>query len=563
MIERVSISNLGVIESAELTLTQMMTAITGETGAGKTMALTSLALLMGHKADPSRVRNGAEFAQVDGVFLAAVDSPVVSLVTGAGGQVDIEDNKAIIYVSRVIPSRGRSRAYAGGKAVPASLLATIAEHLVTVHGQSDQIRLKSQSAQLESLDAFGGEQLQESRRAYDEAWTAAKIARDALKAFRQDARASGLERLSLEALVKRVETLDPHEGEEETLRSEAIKLENIESLREAMGGAVKALDDVQDGALSRLDFARHELQRASVDDTTLSQLATELANSMSTVADIAAHVRSKISELSADPERLNKIHARRADLTRLQRDLAMTIPEVLAERDRAVARLQALVDPDIMEEELEGNYNAAVAKLKDAGFALRAQREHAAVKLSKLVTRELHSLAMKDATFNIRLKPREKPAPHGLEDCEFLLQPHRGSPALPLATSASGGEMSRIMLALEVSLATQSHEGERTFIFDEVDAGIGGSTAITVGERLAKLGQHHQVLVVTHLAQVAAYAHCQVVVRKSMSATVSTDVRITNGEERVIELARMLSGQPDSEAARAHAAELLAGAIVP
>lgn len=556
------ISNLGVIESAELELGAGMTAITGETGAGKTMALTSLALLMGQKADPARVRNGAEFAQVDGVFVAPAHSPAVTLVQEAGGTVDYEGDDAIIYVSRVVPASGRSKAYAGGKAVPASLLAQIAELLVTVHGQSDQIRLKSPAAQLASLDAFGGEELATARRSYDEAWAHARSARAQLKEFRENARASGIERLSLEALIKRVDALDPQPGEDDELRAEAIRLENVESLREAMGGAAGALENAEEGAVSRIEFARHELQRGSSDDPTLAQLAHELKSAIAVATDVGAQLRHKLSELSADPERLNKVHARRAELTRLQRDLAMSIPEVLAERDRAAQRLSALVDPQALAEKLESQYANAVSELTRVGNVLRATRERAAQELSGAVTRELRSLSMKDATFSVQITPREKPAPHGLEDCAFMLQAHRGSRQLPLATSASGGEMSRIMLALEVSLAARSHEGQRTFIFDEVDAGIGGSTAITVGERLARLGSHHQVLVVTHLAQVAAYGAAQVVVRKSSGPTVSTDVEHVTDEERVVELARMLSGQPDSETARAHAAELLAGAIV-
>lgn len=563
MIEKVHIENLGVIESADLELGAGMNALTGETGAGKTMALTSLQLLMGGKADSMKVRAGATNARVEGTFVVREDSPARAIVEEAGGSVDVEDGKAVIYVSRTVPAEGRSTAHAGGRRVPMSVLHDLAEHLVTVHGQSDQLRLRSANEQLKALDAFGGERVATARANYDAAYRAHRAAKAALEEFRRDAKAAGAERLSLEALVNRVDAVKPQEGEEEELRAEAMRLDNVESLREAMSAARSALEGDERTVLNLTEFARTELERASSDDASLGELAKELRQVSAIANDVAAQLRHKLGDFEADPERLNAIHERRADLTRLQRDLAMDIPEILVERDRAEQRLLRLDDPQAMDDKLSAALSAARRDVIATGTTLTEARSEAASELGALVSDELHSLSMKDATFSVAVTPTDVPTPTGMDTCEFLLAAHLGSKPLPLSATASGGEISRIMLALEVTLARGNMDPDRTFIFDEIDAGIGGSTAISVGERLARLSRSCQTIVVTHLAQVAAYANEHVVVEKrSDSETTATDVVHVAGAQREAELARMLSGHADSGAARAHAAELLASAVV-
>lgn len=565
MIDELRISNLGVIESAHVQLQGGMTAITGETGAGKTMALTSLSLLMGAKAESHRVRQGADAANVEATFVVRADSPVVGLVENAGGVVDIEGDQAAVILARRVPAKGRTRAYAGGQSVPVALLQEIAEHLITVHGQSDQLKLRSESQQRHALDAFGAGKLAALRASYERAWAAWRVSEETLTRFRSDMRQAAAERLALEALVKRVDAVEPRVGEEDELKARALVLENVEDLRSAMAGSVAALSgsDADDaGALGAIDAASEMLAQVRDADAELGALSDQLREVSLLASDVANALGLKLSGLDADPEELDSIHARRAELRSLQRDLGMSIEEILAERAAADDRLGRLSAPEEHLEQLEGQARAAHKALMEAGRKLRAARRAAAEKLGQMVTAELHDLAMKDATFSVLVEPREEPARHGLDAVSFLLRAHRGAPDLPLTATASGGEVSRIMLALEVVLNANPRP-DHTFIFDEVDAGIGGKTALCVGERLAKVGKASQVLTVTHLAQVAAYAdHHVVVAKKSEGATTATDVVVVEGEGRVSELARMLSGHAESAVARTHAAELIDGAVV-
>lgn len=564
MIDELRISNLGVIESAHLHLREGMTAITGETGAGKTMALTSLSLLMGEKADASRVRAGADRAVVEGTFVVRADSPVVEIVENAGGTVDVDGDHAAIIVARHVPAQGRSRAFAGGQSVPMAVLAEIAEHLVTVHGQADQLKLRSPSQQRAALDLFGGTEIVNAKQLYRVAWEALRDAERELHVFRDGMKQAASERLALNALVKRVDTVKPKAGEEDELKARALLLENVEDLRAAMAGTVSGLEgsDLETGALHVLDSASQMLRQASGADVELAHLAQQLKDASVIASDVVNVLAMKLTELDTDPDELNRIHERRAELRLIQRDLGMSIEEMVERRTLADAKLASLASPAEHLEDLEIAVSSARAELITQGNKLTTWRRSAADELATRVTRELHSLAMKDATFTVSIEPLVEPSSHGIDDVEFLLAAHRGSPHLPLTTSASGGEMSRIMLAIETTLNANPLP-DHTFIFDEVDAGIGGKTALSVGERLARVAKASQVLTVTHLAQVAAYADEHVVVeKKSEGSTTSTDVTVVDGEDRVAELARMLSGHADSVAARTHAAELIRAAVV-
>lgn len=560
MIEELRIRNLGVIEQADVSFADGMTALTGETGAGKTMALTSLALLTGGKAESQRVRIGADKATVEGTFVVRSDSPAVDVVREAGGEVDDDGEKAAIYVARHIPASGRSRAFVGGHAVPVSVLQELATHLVTVHGQADQLRLRSQSAQREALDAFGGSDIAHAREEYGQAWAAFIAANETYREFEANAKSLGQQRLALEALVSRVDAVKPQPNEDQELKALALRLDNVEEIRSSLAHASFLLDgsDNEAGATARIDEAAMSLAKLTSSDPELQPLVQQMRDGAIVLADVSAEILSRLSDLDADPERLNQVHARRAELNSLQRDLAMSLEEIIEARASAGTKLDSLKDPVAHRDALLEAVEKAERALLDAGKKLSDLRGEAAQRLASSVNKELAELAMKDATFSIEFTPLDEPTAHGTDAVSFLLAPHRGSVPMVLGTTASGGEMSRIMLALEVTLTGANPPADHTFIFDEIDAGIGGKTALSVGKRLAELGGRCQVITVTHLAQVAAYAQQHVVVEKdSGSAGALTDVRLLSMPERERELARMLSGHDELNAARTHAAELL------
>ncbi|MFP7696209.1 DNA repair protein RecN [Trueperella sp. LYQ143] len=566
MIEQLDIYNLGVIETANVRFDSGMNAITGETGAGKTMALTSLSLLMGGKAEATLVRAGASEAVVEATFLVAADSPVVDIVREAGGQVDEADGDQVaVILARHIPASGRSRAYAGGRAVPMAVLTDIAQYLVTVHGQADQIKLRSEAQQRRALDRFGGEELAQVAAQYSLAWQRREQAQRQCEEFRSAMRQAGAERLALEALIARVDEVEPLAGEEDELHSRILRLEHSEELRVALAQSSEALDggDEYAGAVSLVGQVRQLLTSLPDINTDISDMAAEIAEVEGILADISQRIATQLLTIDADPEELNRIHQRRSQLRALQRELGMSIDEIIHQRQIAEQRREALSLPEEHLAQLEGEYEQANDHMLAVGRQLTKIRRAAADRLAEQVTLELHQLAMKDATFIVEMTERETPAQHGCDTVVFHLSAHAGARPLPLDTAASGGEMSRIMLALEVTLNADPRP-DHTFIFDEVDAGIGGKTALEVGHRLARIGRHAQVLTVTHLAQVAADANCHIVVLKhSDGHTARTDVRVVRDEERHAELARMLSGHSESEAALTHAVELLQAANMP
>ncbi|WP_216386773.1 DNA repair protein RecN [Arcanobacterium phocae] len=563
MIEELQIRDLGVIEHANVELGTGLNALTGETGAGKTMALTSLMMLMGNKIDSAKVRVGAEAAVVEGTFVVDINSPAVDIVRNAGGDVDTDDNRAIIYISRHLPASGRTRAYVGGHSVPLAVLKELSEYLVTIHGQTDQLRLKSPKAQRHALDSFGGDEIAQLAAQYHDQWQKYQNLVTEREEFAAKVAQAGTERLALEALISRVDAVNPQQGEEDELKARAMLLENIEDVRNALAEASEALGSEENGALKQLDRAANALARIAANDPRVAQLVSVLHEVSAQASDVSNEVGGQLSSLDADPAQLNNIHERRAQLKTLQRDLGMDIGEILARRAAADERLAAIANPQESLDALTAQVAQEKDKLNHAGAALSKCRVKYAHLLSKNVTKELAQLAMKDATFSVLVEASDTPQIHGIDHIEFQLSPHRGSPLLPLGQTASGGEMSRVMLALEVVLASRISTREHTFIFDEVDAGIGGKTALSIGERLAVLGKQCQVIAVTHLAQVAAYSSRHINVRKNVTQSGGdTKVSVLAETERVAELARMLSGHSESEAALAHAAELLSSAHV-
>ena len=568
MIETISIENLGVIAQAELPLGPGLTALTGETGAGKTMVLTSLKLLLGSKADPAIVRVGTQRCVVEGAFALEEDAKCIQIAQEAG--CEIEDD--LLLASRVVPATGRSRAHLGGRAVPASVLGQVGSRLVSIHGQADQLRLRTAAAQRRALDAVGGSEHEQLCRQYSSCYRAWNQARQDLETWREQALAREGEIAGLRHALEQLEALDPKPGEDQALAEEASRLENLDLLRSGAAQAANAIsgDELNDdvaNVIALVSVARRSLENAADHDPRLASLMPRLNEVAALTSDLAMELTDYLADLDADPDRLAWVHERREQLRRGCLEIGglgqvfANVDELLAFGQHSAARLAQLDGPLDREAELAAEVERTGKELKTVAKRLSQARTKLAKLLSQQVSAELEGLMMRGAKLQVRLNPLEQPGPTGMEEVELLLRAHPGAAALPLEKGASGGELSRIMLALEVVLAQHTATKRRTFVFDEIDAGVGGRAAVEIGRRLAALARHHQVIVVTHLAQVAAWAQTQLVVVKQVgqasNEATTTAVETVNGPERVRELARMLSGQSDSQTALRHAEELL------
>ena len=573
MIEEIRIENLGVIGRAHVTLGPGLTVLTGETGAGKTMVLTGLNLLLGGKADSATVRTGADGAVVEGRVVVPPDSPVLDRAAQAGAELD--DDGTLVLLRTVsagsAESPGRSRAHLGGRAVPQVVLVELADDLVTVHGQADQARLRSPAHQRDALDTFAGDAHAAVLAEYKDAWSERQTVVGELSELTDRAQDRAREAELLRLGLAEVERVDPQPGEDVALALELERLAHAEDLRAAATGAHGALvgDDAmatgEDLAASAvIEHARRLLEQVGEHDAALSGLAVRVAEAGYLLADVATDLSAYLQDLQADPARLEAAQRRRSELASLTRGYGADVSEVLAWADASGRRLLELDGGDDRLANLAARRDVLTERVDVLGAQITEARREAAEQLGATVTAELAGLAMAGATLTVDVSDADAPGLHGNDRIEMLLVPHAGAPARPLGKGASGGELSRVMLALEVALATAPGSAARrpgTFVFDEVDAGVGGKAAVEVGRRLAALARDSQVLVVTHLAQVAAFADRHLVVTKSQSGGVDvvteSDVRAVVGRERVRELARMLSGQEDSAAAQTHAAELL------
>lgn len=568
MIETISIENLGVIAQAELPLGPGLTALTGETGAGKTMVLTSLKLLLGSKADPAIVRAGTQRCVVEGAFALEEDAKCIQIAQEAG--CEIEDD--LLLASRVVPATGRSRAHLGGRAVPASVLGQVGSRLVSIHGQADQLRLRTSAAQRRALDAVGGSEHEQLCRQYSSCYRAWNQARQDLETWREQALAREGEIAGLRHALEQLEALDPKPGEDQALAEEASRLENLDLLRSGAAQAANAIsgDELNDdvaNVIALVSVARRSLENAADHDSRLASLMPRLNEVAALTSDLAMELTDYLADLDADPDRLAWVHERREQLRRGCLEIGglgqvfANVDELLAFGQHCAARLAQLDGPLDREAELAAEVERTGKELKTVAKRLSQARTKLAKLLSQQVSAELEGLMMRGAKLQVRLNPLEQPGPTGMEEVELLLRAHPGAAALPLEKGASGGELSRIMLALEVVLAQHTATKRHTFVFDEIDAGVGGRAAVEIGRRLAALARHHQVIVVTHLAQVAAWAQTQLVVVKQVgqasNEATTTAVETVSGPERVRELARMLSGQSDSQTALRHAEELL------
>jgi DNA repair protein RecN (Recombination protein N) len=556
VIEEMRLRDLGVISEATLPIGAGFTAITGETGAGKTMVVTGLGLLLGQRADSGAVRAGAAQASVDGVWIVPEHGPVADRVREAGGDVDpLGDGLAELLVVRSLSSEGRSRASVGGRAAPAAVLADLADELVVVHGQSDQLRLRTAAAQRDALDRFGGEPVSAALAAYRATFERARALAAELATLESERDARALEAQQLRVALAEIEEAAPLPGEDADLALRAERLANAEELRLAAATAHDALSgdgDVPDvGAL--LAEARRSLERAH--DPALDDLAAQVADLGYRSADVAQALAAYLADLDeTGPHELAAVEERRAVLGGLIRAHG-SLDAAIALLESGSARLLELDDDGARIERLASERDAAASVLDTDAAALTAARTEAAERLGTAVTDELHALAMPDARVVVAVTPGTESA-SGRDDVAILLAPHVGAEPRPVAKSASGGELSRVMLAIEVVIAAV--DPVPTFVFDEVDAGIGGAAAIEVGRRLERLARSSQVIAVTHLAQVAAFANNHLsVVKASDGSVTASDVRRLDGADREAEMARLLSGMPDSDAALTHARELL------
>jgi DNA repair protein RecN (Recombination protein N) len=583
VLSEIRIEALGAISVATAEFDRGLTVLTGETGTGKTMVVTGLHLLGGARADANRVRSGAERAVVEGRFSTGdldqkAAAQIDEMLDASGAERD-EDGS--IIASRSVSRDGPSRAYLGGRSVPAKSLSGFTNELLTLHGQNDQLRLMRPDEQRGALDRFAavGARLERYRKLRD-AWQSAR--RDLVDRTNR-ARELAQEADRLKFALHEIDTVDPAPGEDDALIDDIRRLSELDALREAAATARAALSgteeetaaDVMGQPASAADsLARAKAALESTDDTALRGLVDQLTEALTVVDDAARELGDYLNELPSDASTLDIKLARQAELRTLTRKYAADIDGVLEWARESRDRLARL---DVSEEALAGlqrRVDELATELGSAATELSKARSQAAKRLAKEVTGELSGLAMSDAEFTIAVMnlpagdddpaaltlpsgARAHAGGDGVDQVEFGFAAHRGMTVLPLAKSASGGELSRVMLALEVVLAA-SMTGT-TMVFDEVDAGVGGRAAVQIGRRLARLARNRQVIVVTHLPQVAAYADVHLMV-DSTGKNGASGVRRLDGDHRVAELARMLAGLGESDTARAHARELLEAA---
>lgn len=565
------IRGIGVIDDAVLELSPGLNVLTGETGAGKTMVVSGLGLLLGSRADSGLVRTGAESGFVEGLVRLPDGHAALVRADEAGAEHD----EGELVIARTISATGRSRAHVGGRTAPVGVLAELGELLVAVHGQADQWRLKQGDSHREVLDDFGGPALAALRERvavlYDR-WRAVTKEHDRLVGMARE-RVRDIDTLT--ASLEEIEAVDPQPGEDLALRAEDERLAHADALRLAAGQALTDLSgdeyaaEPAPAARDLIGSARSALGSVLGHDERLREFDERLHEVGVLVTEVAADLAGYLDDVELDPERLTFVQQRRSALGALTRKYGESIEEVLAWSQQAAARLDELVTADDRVQLLAAQLDQVRTELVDAAQALSQARRAVAGDFTARVSDELAHLAMGRARLEVQVERRPDPdglelsdgervrlARHGIDDVELRLAASPGAPARSVARVASGGELSRVMLALEVVGAGRG--GPPTFVFDEVDAGVGGRAALDVGARLAALAEQAQVIVVTHLAQVAAFADHHLVVHKADDGAItSSSVRVLEGPERLAELSRMMGGDPESEAGLAHAQDLL------
>ncbi|KAB1977486.1 DNA repair protein RecN [Streptomyces triticiradicis] len=572
VLEEMRIRSLGVIDDAVVELSPGFTAVTGETGAGKTMVVTSLGLLLGGRADPALVRIGAKSAVVEGRISVPAGGTAVVRAEEAGAELD----EGMLLISRTVSAEGRSRAHLGGRSVPVGVLAELADELVAVHGQTDQQGLLKLSRQRGALDRYAGDAVAVPLAKYAGAYRRLRAVSTELDEITTRARERAQEADMLRFGLDEIAAVEPRAGEDAELAAEAERLGHAEALASAATAAHAALagnpeDPEGIDAATLVAGAHRALEAVRSHDSALATLSGRIGEINILLGDVAGELAGYADDLDADPLRLAAVEERRAALTQLTRKYGEDIDAVIAWAEASAERLTELDGDDERIGELTAERDALRGELGGLAQALTDARTEAAERFAAAVTAELASLAMPHARVSFEIRQTDDPegvevggrpvayGPAGADEVELLLAPHPGAPPRPIAKGASGGELSRVMLAVEVVFA--GTDPVPTYLFDEVDAGVGGKAAVEIGRRLAKLARTAQVVVVTHLPQVAAFADRQLLVEKTNDGSVTrSGVKVLEGEERIRELSRMLAGQEDSETARAHAEELLAAA---
>ena len=561
-LEEISIRSLGVIDSSTLELGSGFTVLSGETGAGKTMILTAIGLVMGSKSDSDFVRKGSERLSVSARFAISVGAKEIHNVLEEFG-AEVEDGS--VLVARTVTNQGKSRITIGGAQVTATQAAQFSELLLEVHAQSSTARLSKPANQRDIVDSYGGLEsevagYQTELQRYNE--LAERIA-DLEKRLREKDR----ETAEIQEFVKAFEKVKPELGELEDIENEISRLGSVETINADVTAALGYLSDEDQSALNLLQSARRLLEPLRGKDDALDPIIERFVDALFSAEESSGDLGRYLSGLEANPARFEHLQVRKSEISVLIKkfgkgsDRAEAYRGLISEAEEAAQRLKDLAGGDSRLEELRSEQIAQFAKLRTAALGLSQARVKTAAQISTAVTKELHDLSMANATLTVRVSQADPEktssyAAFGIDDVRFDFTSHAGQDPLPITKAASGGELSRIMLAIEVVLAEKSPVG--TYIFDEVDAGVGGKTAVEVGRRLAKLAEQAQVLVVTHLPQVAAWANHHFVVAKTESGEITeSHVREVVGEERIVEIARLLSGQEESELARKHAEELL------
>ena len=556
-LEEISIRSLGVIESSNIQFKPGLTVLTGETGAGKTMVLTALGLVLGSKSDSDLVRAGQERAVVTGRF--SVPLQIQDEILASGGEV--EDD--CVVITRTLSSQGKSRVLVGSAVSSAATVSSFAQSLVEIHAQSSSSKLMKPAVSRELLDRYGGIDLTQ----YQEIFTQYQEISLRIEELKNQLLQRDKEIDLLTEFAQEFSKLSPVSGELVKIENEIAKLGSVEQLNQVVSSALNLLEDEDLSALNLLQQMRKSLDSVAGKDRDLDQITERFTESLLNLQDIGSDLTSYLSSLEADPSRFAQLQDRKSALSSLLKrygkgsDKDLAFEELIADGVGAKQKLADLSGGSDRITELEKQKLDIFSKMKISAVKLANDRKINAEKLSKLVTSEIRNLSMPNSQFVISQSTLDSDKPgsytaYGLDEIAILFAAHTGATPLPLSKVASGGELSRVMLALEVVIAEAEPIG--TYIFDEVDAGVGGKAAVEIGRRLAKLSKSAQVIVITHLPQVAVWADNHLVVKKSESGSVTqSDVKEMSADERKVEIARMLSGQEDSQTAQEHASELL------
>ena len=557
-LEEISIRGLGVIESSNIEFKPGLTVLTGETGAGKTMVLTALGLVLGSKSDSDLVRAGQERAVISGRF--AVPKDIAALIIEGGGEID----DGSVVITRTVSTEGKSRVLVGGAVSSTAAVNQFAQSLVEIHAQSSSSKLNKPAVSRELLDRFAGIELSQYQNIFDQY----KQMIDRIADLQSQLSQRDKEMALLSEFAAEFAKLAPKSGELSQIENEIAKLGSVEQLNQAVTATLNLLADDEISAINLLQQMRKTLDQVAGKDSELDQISERFTETLLNLSDVGSDLTSYLSNLEADPNRFASLQERKASLNSLlkrygkgsERDAAFE--QLIIDGQNAKAKMADLSGGDERVRELEKEAEKLFDQLKTGALAISKDRKVSADKLAKLVTAEINNLAMPNAKFVIEQKVADSSNPKnytatGLDEIAILFAAHVGASPLSLSKVASGGELSRVMLALEVVIAEAEPIG--TYIFDEVDAGVGGKAAVEVGRRLAKLAKSAQVIVITHLPQVAVWADNHLVVKKNESGLVTqSDVIEMSGDARKVEIARMLSGQEDSKTAQEHATELLA-----